>query len=143
MLNMYDSILKQNTYSIGKVINLKKSRGCLINIEFITDFICLKEIKLFEECLGGSTLQRISRILHYDGKHEDIAHLSESYNFLKMTELAVQNIFNTNNYLLPSEEKKLSLLSGYLGLSSTAEFRRKLNNFIEINNNIFDKFLHR
>ncbi len=120
------------------MINLKKSPGGIIDIEFTIQFLILASSERVINLIGKSMKNTIG-LLKENFPDEDLEILQTNYNFLKQLNLFNQIIFNSSTAMLPSDKKKLSMLSRQLGLKNLDEFNLHLNNILKLNKNIFQK----
>lgn len=133
--------LCSQTISAGiNMINLKKSPGGITDIEFTIQFLILSSAKIFLELIGKPVRSTLA-LLEENFPSEDLEILQMNYNFLKNLNLFNQIIFNSSTATLPSDKKKLSMLSRRLGLKKPDEFHFYLNNILKSNKNIFQKFV--
>jgi glutamate-ammonia-ligase adenylyltransferase len=123
-------------------IDLKKSPGCLTDIEFLVQFLILCKPNLFSLCIENNLFNCISQ-LEANGKlsKADSEQLKMNYFFLKNVELAVKNVFNIKNAVLPTDIDKIESLSLFLGFSSAIKLKNDLNNIAASNIKIFKSYL--
>lgn len=143
--DIYDMRIKLYPKSIGQINNrfhIKKSRGGIVDIEFIIQFLILCSPDLFLNAFGGNVMSLLD-LLNNENKllNDDADSLRDNYLFLKRTELVVQSLFNSGTSLLPVEDKKLELAAYLLGFNSREDFQIKLNKVIKMNSNIYSKII--
>lgn len=114
MMEMRKKLLPVNDGSV----NIKKSSGCLYDIDFIKSFIHLTK------------LEKASLKLNFE-------QLVNNFNFLKQIELFNQNIFNTRLSKIPTDELKLKKLSIECGFENSKYFMKKLIEVIQQNRNYY------
>ncbi|MFH1196781.1 MAG: hypothetical protein V1720_13850 [bacterium] len=136
--DMFQKIQRQNVSMFPKSVNLKKTRGGLTTIEFIVQANLLANPQYFKENAGKSTLNRLQYLSTFTTAIEEFKILSENYRFLKNAECSLQNIFNSNNSLLPVDENKRKLIAQKLGFENLTAFEKKMNEVIKLNSFIFD-----
>jgi glutamate-ammonia-ligase adenylyltransferase len=141
ILDMRKKIDAENISSIKNIFSIKKNKGGLVDIEFITQFLILCNPRCYNQCRGKDIFQIFSTInKHKKELSNDINILKENYSFLKTLELAVQNIFNTSTNILPMEAGKLDVVASEMGFNSN-EFNSKLKEIIKLNSQLFQKIL--
>ena len=82
------------------MINLKKDRGGLIDIEFIVQYLILCNPELFRKTLNYPTEKKISLLFPQDSE------VLNNYIFIKDLVIRNQCIFNTSGYLFKEDEKE-------------------------------------
>lgn len=123
--------------------NVKKERGGLTDIEFVTQFLILCYAQYYNEARGNS----VGYVLDLLSKKELISeeeakNAKEDHYFLKSVRMFNQILFNIKNSVLPSDEKKLQLLAEVAECSSVSEFEKKLKIIKERNHKLFTKYIH-
>ncbi len=83
-----------------KIFNLKKERGCLLDIEFIVQYLILCSPELFRKTLPYSMEKKISLLF------PDNPEVLKNYIFLKHLVIRNQCIFNTSGYLFKEDERE-------------------------------------
>ncbi len=141
LIGMYNKTRKES-HSVSNSINLKKSKGSILNIEYILDSIILKNANLYNDCIGKNILQKLSYLINSFKDSNEQENLKIIYSLLKTCELSVQNIFNVNNSLIPNDNEKKLLLAIQLGFRNIKEFEIKLNESIKTNNTLFEKYIN-
>ena len=71
----------------------------------------------------------------------DLVKLSENYSFLKDLEMAIQNIFNTNQGIVYSNREKKTIAASFFKMKNTDELDKKINDIIKSNNQLFEKYV--
>lgn len=122
------------------MINLKKSPGGITDIEFTIQLLILSSAKIFLELIG-KPIKSTLEILKQNFPSEELEILKTNYDFLKKLNLFNQIIFNSSTAMLPSDKKKVSMLSHQIGFKNSDEFQSHLNNIMKSNKNIFQKFV--
>jgi glutamate-ammonia-ligase adenylyltransferase len=137
VLDMYNKVRKQFSSPHGRVFNIKKSYGGLINIEFLIQLWILSDYKFFNKTTGlpKKDFWEDLKTLRKEGET-----LQHNYDFLKTLELANQNIFNSSGSKLPNDKNKLSEISAWLEFSSVNDFENKLQSVKNSNIKIFKKY---
>ncbi len=137
VFDMYNKVRKQFASPHGRMFNIKKSYGGMINIEFLIQLLILENNKLFSETIGFSKnnfFVELGRIF------DETKVLKENYDFLKTLELTNQNIFNTSASKIPNEKTKLEEISYWFGYASIGDFQSKLQLVKESNIKIFKNY---
>lgn len=133
---MYSSIQQQTVRSSGSSFNIKKDPGGILTIDFILQSICLNDFSLYKKMIGKSLWQILS-LLKRKFSECDFEELKNNYSFLKSTELALQNISNINNSIVPSDDNIRNQLALCLGMKNSSEFDKKIVEVVKSNNNLF------
>lgn len=127
----------------GKSTNIKKSTGGLVDIEFVIQFLILCHPILYKTTRGKSLVKVISGFDSSIISDQDKNEMIVRYRFLKRLIAVYQNLFNTKNYLVNSEQKKNELLAYLMGFDSTTKYIAHLDSVMKQNNKIFEKYLLR
>ena len=140
ILKMYSSIQKQAVRVEGSGFNIKKDRGGLLTIDFVLQAVCLGNQKIFKKCLGMN-FHKLFSSLKTEIENLDLIILRNNFNFLRQTELAIQNIFNSSNTRLPSSVEERSIIANFLKMKSVEEFEKQITNTIKSNNSLYEKYV--
>ncbi len=135
---MYLSILRSNLSPLGTSFNTKKSKGSIIDIEFVLQYLQMLDPANYVAMNCRNNLQKIKFITGFKSEYDFISPLSDNFTELKTIELAVQTLFNQNNTIIPSDKNKKRLLSSFLGYKDD-ELDTKLKKIIAENSKIFDR----
>ena len=138
---MFEKMRKKNYGSFDSYFELKKSKGGLINIEFILQSILLTNPDLYFKTIGAGTTAKIKSIGKSKKEFEDLKSLNKIFTFLKSVELVNQNIFNVKGSIIKEEKISKQLLSRVMKFKSVIEFDRALRSAIETNNLLLQKYL--
>jgi glutamate-ammonia-ligase adenylyltransferase len=138
--HMYSSVLRQTT-SIREVsFNMKKTRGSLVTIDFVIQYFSMLDSNLYKNTIGKSAYKLFALLITKLDAHE-IEVLKSNFVFLRELSLVVQNIFNTNQTVLTSNNDKKILVSSFLKMKNTSELDKKIAEMVKFNNSIFDKYV--
>ncbi len=137
---MYFSILSQIVRFADSGFNIKKERGGLLTIDFILQTVCFVNHKIHHKCLGKSNFKIFSLLKNIIAS-TNLMTLKSNYIFLKQTEIAVQNIFNKSNAILPTSEENKFILSNFLKYKNTKDFEIRISEIIKSNNKLFVKYV--
>lgn len=140
ILKMYSSIQKQAVRVEGSGFNIKKDRGGLLTIDFVLQAVCLDNYKSYKKCLGKNSHKLFSS-LRTEMDDRDLATLKYNFHFLRQTELAIQNIFNSSNARLISSAEDRSMIAKCLKMKSLGEFEKQIAKTIKSNNNLYEKYV--
>ncbi|MBA4406358.1 hypothetical protein C0389_03700 [bacterium] len=140
ILQMYSSIQKQTVRVAGTGFNIKKDRGGLLTIDFILQAVCLGNQKIYKKCLGAN-LYKLFFLLKAKMANADLVTLKNNFQFLKQTELAVQNIFNSSKTNMPSSSLEYSIVAFFLKMKNTKELEKKITHTIKTNNTLYEKYV--
>lgn len=121
-------------------INLKKSPGGLLDIEFTAQFIALLSRENFSKIAGKSSKDILKLSPAMITKSDSVTML-RNYFFLKNLDLLNQIMFNTSTYLLPTDKKRLTMLMRRMDFKELDLFHKTLNEIIKTNKSIFQKYL--
>ncbi|KAB2845933.1 MAG: hypothetical protein F9K45_02960 [Melioribacteraceae bacterium] len=138
---MFEKIRKKNYGTFESYFDLKKSKGGLINIEFILQSIILLNPEIYFKTMGSGTSAKIKSIAKSKKGFEDLKSLNKTFAFLKSAELINQNIFNVKGSIIKEEKFSKELLSRKMKFKSIIEFDRALRNYIDTNNSFLQKYL--
>lgn len=122
------------------LLNLKKSQGGLIDVEFALQLLILSEPERFYRMAGKSQFQIINYFKE-NSDLEDLDSLQNNYRFLKKLILLNQICFDSTTEILPTDKKKLNLLSKQMGIENSEKFRSRLNETLRTNKLIFQKIV--
>ncbi len=144
MLNDVRSIYKkfhaENLSGFNNQINLKKQKGGLFDIDYTIQYLIIRKPEIFKESLGENIENKGEIIKNHYFYKDDISTLVDNYNFLKKSEMAMQNILGVNNSNLPIDEKKQKLLGDYLGIKFE-DFISLIINKLNVDQRIIEKIL--
>ncbi len=135
---MYKKILTQNSRNFSHSFNIKKSKGSLLTIDFILQFLILQRDSLIT-FLNKNTVDRIEKLQDLGFPNIDLNEIKSNYIFLKTLELTNQNIFAAKAPLIPTDTKKLDSLASLLGITSGKELLVKIKNIAEKNHSLYEK----
>ena len=122
------------------VINLKKARGGIIDIEFILQYLIVCNPKFFRKFRGTSVKRTINGMINYFPELEEpLGLLLTNYEFIKALILYNQNIFNQSGYLVANDEMKFTILANRLNSGSARNLEKQLNKSLKENYSIFRK----
>jgi glutamate-ammonia-ligase adenylyltransferase len=139
---MYNAVNQQLIRSGDKTFHIKKDRGGGLTVDFLLQYLCLKDIKLYKKMSGKNILGIISYLKKEIGEEVSIS-LKANFNFLKDLELAIQNIFNTNQGIVHSNQEKRLLISNFLKMKDINELDKKITEVTKFNNILFEKYVNR
>lgn len=120
--------------------NLKKSSGGLIDIEFIVQYLSLLSTDNFS-LAAGKGVKIIADLSEKDISQTDSDALLKNYSFLKRLDILNQVIFHASTSLLPSDKKKIAMLSKQMKFDSADLFMQSLNEVIKSNKFLFQKYM--
>jgi glutamine synthetase adenylyltransferase len=103
------------------IINLKKDRGGLLDIEFIIQLLIICSPELFRKTLNYATEKKIALLF------PDDPDVLKNYIFLKDLVIRNQCIFNSSGYLFKEDEKENLI------------YRNELRRVMRSNRNLFIK----
>lgn len=138
---MFEKMRKKNYGTFESYFDLKKSKGGLINIEFILQSILLLDPEMYFKTMGSGTPAKIKILAKSKKGFEDLKSLSKTFAFLKSAELVNQYIFNVKGSIIKEEKFSKELLSRKMKFQSIIEFDRALRNSIDTNNSFLQKYL--
>jgi glutamate-ammonia-ligase adenylyltransferase len=122
------------------MLNLKKSAGGLIDIEFLVQYLALLSTNNFVKIVGKS-VKIISELSEKDIDPGEADKLLKNYSFLKRLDFLNQVIFNATTSILPSDKKKLMMLAYQMSFENVDTFQQKLNEVMKSNKLFFQKHL--
>jgi len=141
IIQMRQKLFSQGILSASNMVNLKKRRGGLTDIEFIIQYLILGNPVLFTKCRGKGTTKIISVIANYYKSMKDLKDLKDNFSFLKKLELTNQNLFNSSSSIFPSDEKKKKILATRMGFSSAEELNKEVSSIFKTNFVLFEKYI--
>ncbi len=140
-IKMMDKKIKTELMSFSdSSFNIKKQSGGLATIDFIIDSLILTDRELLTAAFGIKRIDLL-RLLSKGEQRTDIKTLAKNFKTLKLIELAIQNIFDVSNSLVPKNEEKRVALSSWLKLKHRILLDEKLNYIIKTNNEFFKKYV--
>ncbi|MGK9475250.1 hypothetical protein [Melioribacter sp. OK-6-Me] len=138
ILEMYKRIQKEEILRTGDTFNIKKQRGGLLTLDFLTQFIALTNAEIFDSTFGQPTVHTLD-ILTEKVDRNDFEALSKNYRRLKEIELAIQILFNTKSTIVPLGTEKKNQLAAFFG-QSPDEFMNEFKSIIKENIQLFEKY---
>ena len=136
---MYQNIQKSLTVISPNSFNIKKQHGGLLTIDFILQTLVLSDNKILKKSIGLETEKTLG-LIKKKVELEDYKLLKANYLFLRKIEFAIQTVLDTNNTIVPADEKKRLLIAQFFELSIN-DFNKKLNSIIKTNNYLFEKYV--
>jgi glutamate-ammonia-ligase adenylyltransferase len=122
------------------MINLKKTRGGIIDIEFVLQYLIVCNPIFFRKFRGTSIKRIIKGMSNYiPDLKESLEALLTNFEFIKTLILHNQNIFNQSGYFVTNDEMKFSILADRLNLGSARNLEKKLNKSLKENYSVFRK----
>ncbi len=140
ILKMYAVFNKEIIKSDDKMFHIKKERGGGLTVEFLLQWFCMNDIKLYEKMIGKN-IREIILLMNDKLEVNDLVKLSENYSFLKDLEMAIQNIFNTNQGIVYSNQEKKTITASFFKMKNIDELDKKINEIIKSNNQLFEKYV--
>ena len=120
--------------------NLKKSSGGLIDIEFIVQYLALLSRENFSYA-AGKGVKIITGLSEKEISKADSEMLLRNYSFLKRLDVLNQVIFHASTSLVPSDKKKLTMLSKQMKFENVESFQQTLNEVMKSNKFLFQKYM--
>ena len=124
-----------------KSFNIKKSKGGLLDIEFIIQYLILSNKGLFSKYRGKRVDVILTRLIKHDENLSSLQILKDNFIFLKEFEMTIQNIFSSSSGSVTLTDEKLFSISKRMEFKSTKEFNEKLSSVIKLNHSAFIKYL--
>jgi glutamate-ammonia-ligase adenylyltransferase len=132
--------LLPSSEGISGIINLKKNRGSIMDIEFILQYLILCNPQFFQKCRAKNNRRILNDMIkHNPGLEEPLNILSINYEFIKSLLLQNQNIFNQSSSIITKDELKLSILAYRLNSGSAKNLEKRLNKTFKETYSIFAK----
>ena len=123
MNEMRRKLSPSGTMDHMNIINLKKERGGLLDIEFIIQFLILCNPELFLKTLNYTTEKKISLLL------PDEPDVLKNYIFIKDLVIRNQCIFNSSGYLYKEDERE------------NFNYKNELRSVMRSNRNLYNKIM--
>lgn len=123
------------------MFNLKRGSGGLIDIEYVTNFLILRNPDLVKKCIGKSIVQNLELLIKERSSYKILKKIMDNYKFLKEIEFYKQLVFASNSSMLSIEKKDLVLISDLLKFRSTNDFINRLELCKTSNRKVYNKFL--
>lgn len=98
ILEMHKSLEKQSRMQNGDALDLKKSNGGFITLEFVLHYLLLSDINLYRKCIGKPLPAVIKYLSAHTGYKNEMDTLAHNYSALKRILLFNQNYYNNKNY---------------------------------------------
>ncbi|MCL6100817.1 MAG: hypothetical protein M1391_19840, partial [Bacteroidetes bacterium] len=139
MRSMYSTILLRQVRTGSSSFNIKKDAGGLQTINFLAQYFCLSDVKLFTKCSGRNfedMIKTVKTLL----PQKDHQLLFSNWKELRRIELSIQTVFNTDNTKIPDDLSKKKLLAEFLNYSEEG-LTRKVKEMVKLNNQLLKKFL--
>ncbi len=113
---------------IPGIINLKKNRGGIMDIEFILQYLILCNPEFFQKFRAKDNRKIINGIMKLNPELEDTLNvLLVNYEFIKSLILNNQNIFNQSSSIITMDEQKFKILACKMGFGSGKNLMKELN----------------
>ena len=140
ILKMYSTIQKQSVRVEGGGFNIKLDRGGLLTIDFILQKFCLTNTRIGKKC-SGMNFYSLYSSLKRDIDSNHLTALKDNFIFLRRTELAIQNIFNSSKARLSSSADDRVVLARFLKFKNAEEFGKNFSDTIKLNNGLYEKYV--
>ncbi|MEJ5262139.1 MAG: hypothetical protein WHT45_05625 [Ignavibacterium sp.] len=114
--------------------HIKKSKGGLLDIDFIVSYLILENITANFSFIGDSMEEKLSKL---KTNIVDNSTLIENYKFLKAVELNSQSITDSKTNKVPIDNLQLRKLSLLMGFESEKNFNEHFNKTISSNIDLF------
>ncbi len=137
-----DMLKKSYKESLFSSFNIKRSKGGLIDLEFLIQYFLLTNKNLYEHFLSKSFFSLIDNFdkLKLLSSNEFIL-LKKNYLFYKKLELNMQTLFDQYQTDIPNDELKLKLLSYRTSYDSLNRFKDKLEEIKFFNHSLVMRHL--
>ena len=137
--------MRRKLYPVGlggalSMLNLKKTAGGIIDIEFILQYLALTSEDSFSK-IAGNGVKVLKKLSDDRIGAADCKILVKNFSFLKRLDFLNQVMFNITTSLLPGDKKKLSMLSHQMNFDNVKAFQVSLNGVIKSNKFLFQKYL--
>jgi glutamate-ammonia-ligase adenylyltransferase len=137
MFLMYKKIISQSGLQFSK-FDLKKSSGCLIDLEFIVQYLILTSPNYFKICSGKNLKKNFELLTDVIAKTKLEISLGMNYILLKELQILIQTMFNISNSKIPSAENELTLLEYFFSKSRSDNFKVVLDRITKENHQLFN-----
>lgn len=138
-IDKQNAAIPQNNFP--NFFNIKKSRGGLIESEFIAQYLMLMNKDLYSSALGSDTGGILSAAADYYSMPELSGTLSGIYTFFRGLTITNQILFNSGQNSLPLDNFRRYLLARAAGFSDQRELEDKLKQNIRKNRQYFEKII--
>jgi glutamate-ammonia-ligase adenylyltransferase len=124
------------------MINLKKSAGGIIDIEFILQYLILCSPHLYKSL----SAKRVSTVINglirnYPESADSLLILKKNHRFLKSLMLYNQDIFNQTGSLIVKQDLKFRKLAAAMRLNSGSDLEKELIRIMKENSTLFKKVI--
>ncbi len=140
IVQMHSTIQRQAVSAGKNTFNVKKERGGLLTMDFILQFLCVNNLEHFKKAQGKNFIQ-IIKLLKNEFTCDDFEKIKKNFRFLKEIEIALQNIFNSSNAIIPGQNEQRMFIARFLGFNTIVDFNEQLHETIKKNNSLFEKYL--
>lgn len=137
MFLMYKKIISQS-FSQYSRFDLKKSSGCLIDLEFIVQYLILTNPNYFKICSGKNLRKNIELLSHKIPKTKLEISLDMNYILLKELQILVQTMFSISYSKIPSAEIEQKLLESFFSKYRSDNFKVVLDRITKENHLLFN-----
>lgn len=128
--------------SLSDMINLKKSGGGIIDIEFILQYLILCNPHLFQKFRSKNIKTILNGIMRHNPEYNQLLkQLNINYSFLKSFLLYSQSIFHQSGSVIVKDEFKFAKISSLMGLDSPMELEKELMNIMKRNTSMFREII--
>ena len=142
ILEMRKILYPADFSGLSDILNIKKSRGGIVDLEFVLQYQTLSDSKVYSSLRGKRNKQVLETLSKTDKRiHVIKDELISGYNFLKALELANQSVFNINGSEIILNPDKLELLISFLQIGSYSALKTRLSKITKQNNKLLATFL--
>jgi [glutamine synthetase] adenylyltransferase / [glutamine synthetase]-adenylyl-L-tyrosine phosphorylase len=142
ILEMRKMLYPADFSGLSDIFNIKKSRGGIIDLEFVLQYQILSDSKLLSRLRGKKNKQVLETLSKTNKKFQVIKdEVISGYNFLKELELANQSVFNVNGSQIILNPDKLNILLSFMQISSYSALKMRLSKITKQNNKLFTNLI--
>ena len=136
MIEMRKKLIPSEGLSQANLFDLKKNRGGITDIEFVTHYLLFRN-KLLNKKLFGLPLNKIIKEIQKAGNEDYINFdLAENFEFLKQIEILNQVVSGNNSSKVSEDEISFSVISD---LMNEDNLKKKYFDVIKFNSNYYKK----
>lgn len=135
MINMRNRLISDSEY----ILNLKKSKGGLIDLYFIIGYYCLRFCNRIENIFQTPTLNKILLLSEFYKEQNSFEKINNNYLFLKNVEIFYQLFSGSKSVKINEEDDNFKYLSEILSFNSAKDLYENINKVLNENIKFFNK----
>ncbi|QOJ29979.1 MAG: hypothetical protein HRU80_14330 [Ignavibacteriales bacterium] len=143
MLVMRKKLITESS-ALGSAVEIKRGKGGYVDLEFIAQFLILRNSAYFAAILG----MEFSSLISFLAEKEIISaetggQIQRNYSLLKSAEIFLQILEPAAKVRFRNESKSLPVLAGFMGYDSPEALSKSVSRIMNENSDLLSRFLNK